>query len=205
VGAGHPHVLPGCDDRRLARDVRKGPVDQQVLHDAELTQRRAAEREARADRGPGGQTHRDGVLAVVDGHGARTVDAPLVGGVGPERAVPVDVVRGDVEHDGGVRSDRRAPVELEARQLDGEHVLVGQHGVQQRQPDVARGDGAQAGGAQDRREHAHGRRLAVGAGDGQPGGAAGRAQPPGELDLAEDLDPRGRRGDEQRRVGTPAG
>ena len=60
--------------------------------------------------------------------------------------------------------------------------------------------------AQDRREHLHGRRLAVGAGDGEPRrGAVRAAQPPGELDLAPDRDA-GRRGrGEQRLVGPPAG
>ena len=58
---------------------------------------------------------------------ARDRDRPaqrprLGGGVGGHRAVPVEVVLGDVEHapDGG--HDRRRPMQLEARQLDGQHV-----------------------------------------------------------------------------------
>ena len=56
------------------------------------------------------------------------------------------------------------------------------------------GDRAPAGGPQHRREHPHRRGLAVGAGDDQPRrGVVGRAQPPGQLDLAPDRDAGARR------------
>ena len=170
-----------------------------------LADGRAAEGEAGAARRPGGQAHRLGVLAVVDRHRAGPVDAALVGGVRVERAVPVDVVGREVEHDRGVRGDRRAPVELEARQLDGQHVVAGQDGVEQRQADVAGGHRAQPGGGQHGGQHAHRGRLAVGARHGEPGGRALRPQPPGELDLADHLHAGRRGGDQQRRVGPPAG
>ena len=43
-------------------------------------------------------------------------------GVGVHRAVPVEVVLGDVEHHARLRPQRRRPVQLEARQLDGEQL-----------------------------------------------------------------------------------
>jgi hypothetical protein len=60
------------------------------------------------------------------------------------------VVVGDVEHARRRGADVLRPVQLEARELDREHVvgLGRQHGVEQRQADVAGGDGAQPGGAQ---------------------------------------------------------
>ncbi len=58
--------------------------------------------------------------------------------------------------------------------------------------------------SQDRGQHADGRRLAVGAGEGQPRRGALVAQPPGQLDLADDLDPGPRGLGQQRVVGTPA-
>ena len=63
--------------------------------------------------------------------------------------VPVEVVLGEVEHDGGLGGHRVGVVELEAGQLDGEHVvgLGVHHRLDDRQPDVADRGGAQAGGA----------------------------------------------------------
>ena len=61
-------------------------------------------------------------------------------------------------------------VELEARQLHGEHVVRRRvhHRLDDREADVADRDAAQAGRAQDRVEHLHGRGLAVRAGDREP-------------------------------------
>ena len=61
----------------------------------------------------------------------------LVARVVGHRAVPVQVVLGDVEHHAGLRSQRRRPVQLKARQLDREQIgrLV-QH-VEHRVADVA--------------------------------------------------------------------
>ena len=80
------------------------------------------------------------------------------------------MVLGDVEHGGRLGAHRVGVVELEAGQLDGEHVVrLGVHDrLDDRQADVADRDAAQPGGAQDRVEHLHGRGLAVGAGDRQP-------------------------------------
>ena len=82
-------------------------------------------------------------------------------------------------------------MQLEAGELDGQHVvrLGVHHRLHDRQADVAAGHGPQAGGAQHRLEHLHGRGLAVGAGDGQPRRGLGRVpEPPGQLHLAPDRD-----------------
>ena len=81
------------------------------------------------------------------------------------------MVLGDVEHGGGLGAHRVGVVQLEAGQLDREHVvrLGVHHRLDDRQPDVADGGAAQPGGAQDRVEHLHGRGLAVGAGDASQG------------------------------------
>ena len=113
----------------------------------------------------------------------------------PTAGVPVEVVLGDVEHGGGLGAHRVGVVQLEAGELDREHVVrLGVHDrLDDRQADVADRDAAQAGGAQDRVEHLHGGGLAVGAGDAQPrGGVVRVAQPPGQLDLAPDRDARAR-------------
>ena len=64
-----------------------------------------------------------GVGEVVDARHLRALeDAALVGRVGVERPVPVEVVGRDVEHRGRLRGHRVREVQLEARQLDGEDV-----------------------------------------------------------------------------------
>ena len=148
---------------------------------------------------------------VVDGGALDAfVDAALVGGVVGHRVravVPVEVVLGEVEDDRGLGAHRLCVVELEAGQLDGEDVVgLGVHDrLDDRPTDVADRRTAQAGRAQDRVEHLHRGGLAVGAGDGQPGGGVlGIAQPPGELDLAPDRDAAGRGLREQGRGGLPA-
>ncbi len=132
--------------------------------------------------------------------------------------MPVKVIVGEVEDDGGVRRDGVRPVQLEAGQLHGEHLVSGPDRVDHRQPDVAAGHHVDLGGAQDRLQHADRRGLAVGAGDRQPRGRRcspahrrGRrfrfllVQPPGEFDLADHLDTgRGRRR-QQRRIRPPTG
>ncbi len=102
---------------------------------------------------------------------------------------------------------RRDVVQLEARQLDRDHVVrLGVHdGLRQRQADVAGGDAAQPGRAEDRVQHLHGRGLAVGAGDAQPRGRVlGVAQPPRQLHLAPHRDSALPRLHQQRRVGAEA-
>ena len=136
----------------------------------------------------------------------RCVHPALGRGVLVERAVPVDVVGSDVEADRRPRRDGVRPVQLEARQLDGDDVerLGVEDRLEDRRADVAGAARPQAGGPQDRREHLHRRRLAVGAGHGQPGRGAGqRTHPPRELDLAPHRDA-GRQGaGEERLVGPP--
>ena len=137
------------------------------------------------------------------------VDAALGRGVRVDRAVPVEVVVGDVEHRGGLRRASRAdPVQLEARQLDGQHVVraAGRSPPRARRADVARGHGADA-----RRRcsiEASIRTVVVlplvpvSASHGA--GPVGRPQPPGQLDLAPDGDAGGGGLREQRVVGPPA-
>ena len=130
----------------------------------------------------------------------------LVGGVGVERAVPVDVVGRDVEHCGRRELDRRRPVQLEAGDLDGDDVVgrVGSDHLDEGQSDVARSDRARPRREQDRLEHLHRGRLPVGPRDTQP--RHGRvAQPPGQLHLAPHGHARVGGSDQQRLVGSPAG
>jgi hypothetical protein len=118
------------------------------------------------------------------------------------------VVLGDVEDRGGLGGHRLRVVELEAGELDGEHVVgLGVHDrLDDRQADVAHRRGPEAGREQDRLQHLDGRGLAVGAGDGQPRcRVLGVAQPPGELDLAPDRDTPLGRLREQRRGRLPPG
>ena len=144
----------------------------------------------------GDQRRGDRVAGVGDGHRGQAQDARLRVPVGREGAVPVGVVVGDVEDDGGGRRERGGPVQLEAGELDGDDVVGGRAVVldggddlDQRAPDVPGGDGAAAVGQQDRLEHGDRRRLAVGAGDREPrrGRAVGarHPQPPGELRFAD--------------------
>ena len=210
VGPGDAEVGQGGELGGLAGHVRARPVDEQVLDQPQLAGARNAEGEADPGTGPGREPDRLGVLAVVHGDGPGRVDAPLRRRVGVEAPVPVQVVGRHVEHHRGVRPDGGGPVELEARELHREHVvrLLGQDRVEQGQADVAGRDRAPPGGFEDRGEHAHGRRLAVGAGHGQPGRRRTvevGLQPPGKLDLTDHLDAgRGRR-DEQRCIGSPSG
>jgi len=78
--------------------------------------------------------------------------------------VPVEVILGDIEHDACLRAQRRRPVQLEARQLDGQQLggLIQdvEHGI----ADVAAQQGATTGGDQHRVQHRRRGGLAVGAG-----------------------------------------
>ena len=133
---------------------------------------------------------------------------PLSRGVRLEVAVPVEVVGRDVEAGARQRPQRGCRVQLEARELHGQHVvrLRVQHRLEHGRARVADRGAAQAGGGEHRGEHRHGRGLAVGAGDREPGRApGGRAHPPGQLHLAPHGDAR-RGGAGQHRVrGRPAG
>lgn len=177
----------------------EGPVGQDVVDDADHRQARHAEGEPD---GPAPLDHvglpdhplGGGVLHVVDaGHPGALVHAGLGRGIRLEGAVPVHVVRCEVEAARGERGDAVAVVQLEAGQLDGEDVVgLGVHDrLEDRGADVADRRGAQPGRGEDRGQHLHGRGLAVGAGDGEPRrGALAWPQPPGQLDLAPHRDPR---------------
>lgn len=202
--------------RVLLPVLHEGPVDQDAVDHTELGG--AGGGEGEADRAAAllhvGLAHQvlgRLVLRVVHaGDGVALVDPALVGDVRLHGAVPVEVVRGQVEHGGGVGAQRGRPVQLVAGQLDREHVvlLLAEDDVEQRDADVADGGGAQPGRLQDRGEHPGGGGLAVGAGDREPGRGCASVQvpqPPGQFDIAPDRHARlgGRR--EQRLVGPPAG
>jgi len=95
-------------------------------------------------------------------------------------------------------------VQLEAGQLDGQHVIrIGvQNRLEQRRADVPRTRGAQPGRAQDTGEHLDRRRLAVGAGDRDPGRGTGlRAHTPRKLHLTPDRYAARGRGEQEGVVG----
>ena len=77
-------------------------------------------------RGAGAAIEQRGGLAVVEARD-RDVAAQHPGlrrAVGGHRAVPVEVVLGEVEHRPGEGAHRRRPLELEARQLHGQHPVA---------------------------------------------------------------------------------
>ena len=195
LGRTSPTVPSSCADSLPVR--HEGTVDEQVVDDAEHRQRRCAEGEpdraaALDDVGLLDHPQRHGVLDVVDGRLLRAlVHARLGRDVGVHRAEVVDVVVGDVEADRRHRAHGVDERQLRRTDLDGDHVeLVVHHDVDQGVPDVAGRDGAVAGRAQHRLEHQRRGRLAVRAGDAQPGrGAVGVAQAPGQLQLAPHRDP----------------
>ncbi len=169
-----------------------------------------AEPEADPHRRGGGrqQAGRDRVVEPDDRDPA--VQRPrLVARVGGHRAVPVEVVLGDVEHHAGLRPQRRRPVQLEARQLDGQQLGGLDQHVEHRVADVAAQQRAAPGGDQHRVQHRRRGGLAVGAGHHQPAPrravAAGLVQPPGQFDVAPDRHARGGRGGQHRRGGRQAG
>ena len=169
-----------------------------------------AEPEADPHRRGGGrqQAGRDRVVEPDDGDPA-VQHAGLVAGVGVHRAVPVEVILGDVEHHARLRTQRRRPVQLEARQLDGQQLggLIQdvEHGV----ADVAAQQRAATGGHQHRVQHRRRGGLAVGAGHHQPAPrrpvAAGIVQPPSQFDVAPDRHPRRGGSGQHRRGGRQAG
>ncbi len=112
-----------------------------------------------------------------------------------------------VQDHGGVQVDVVHPVQLEAGELDGEHVVldVVEDGLHDGAADVADGGDLPAVGAEDRLDHLRGGGLAVGAGDAEPrDGAVGLLHAPGELGLPPDGDARGARLLQQGRGGSPA-
>ena len=148
-----------------------------------------------------------GVGDVVDAGALHAlVDPALVGGVVGHPVGPAYQSRwssATLSTAADCGAHRVGVVQLEAGQLDGEHVvrLGVHHRLDDRQPDVADGDAAQAGGPQDRVEHLHGRGLAVGAGHAQPRACRGRGSRSRQASSTSPQTgmPRARRLGEQRR------
>ncbi len=173
-------------------------VDEQVLDHAEVTLCRGTEPEA--DRPAAFDDVRlpdhllgDGVGEVVHArHPGPFVDPGLGVPVRRGAAVPVQVVGRQVEAHRGVRRHGPHQVQLEAGQLDGQHVVTREavgahvaHDVDQGGPDVAGGPGPQPGRPQHLPQQLDGGRLPVGPGDDQPRRPEDAAlEPPGELHLA---------------------
>jgi hypothetical protein len=181
--------------------VDEGPVGQDVVDDPDHRGCRYAARET--DRSAA--LHDVGVhdellgLEICDVVHARDVGVVVDPPLGPEvlgvGAVPVEVVGRDVEDGGCHGGDGALPVELEAGQLDGEHVvrLRVQDRLEDGCADVAGARRPQAGSAQDRGEHVDGGRLAVRAGDREPGRRTfSGPHAPGQLHLSPHGDARGR-------------
>ena len=191
------------------------PVDQQVVDDSQHRQSRGAQGEA------------DGAGTL---HHLRVLDHPLGGGVGDVvDAGDLHTLRRSWPWRRGSRTappchskwsgcrfsttaecmrQRVRPVQLVAGQLDRQHVvrLGVEHRLHHRSADVADRRGPQPGGPQHRLQHLGRGRLAVGAGDAEPGHRPPRpAESPGELRLTPDADPGGCRRGEQRVARTPAG
>ncbi len=164
--------------------------------------------------------HRGLVAQVVDaGDPGARVDLGLRVAVRLGRAVPVVVIVGEVQAHAGQRGQSARAgggqvVQLEARELDDEHVEAGRvaHGVEHGHADVAAGRDARSALLQHRGRQLGRRGLAVRAGDEDP--LRGRCDlvphAPGELDVAPDghslplgplqkgmLRPEARRHDEQ--------
>ena len=128
-------------------------------------------------------------------------DAELRVAVCLEAAVPVEMVRLEVEEDGDVAGERVDVLELEARQLaDDPCVVAGGLGrVGESATDVSGDLDRAPGGTEHRAEQLGCGRLPVRAGDAdQP--RAGRQQPVAELDLAPDRDAARARADDERRL-----
>ncbi len=184
-------------DQRLAV-VEDRPLGQRHLA---LRRRTAAEGDAPPAAAEVGAGERR-VVGVVDGEVVVALvgeDAQLRRQVGVEVAVAVEVVGREVEEDAALGGEVRGVLELEAGGL-ADHRRVGLQPAGQRgerRADVA-GDGDRlARRAVDVPEQLDRRRLAVGPGDGEE--AIGD-RPPGQLELADDVEPALQRGSDHRRL-----
>ncbi len=162
------HVCQFRQRHRLGAGT-ESPVNQRPASRPELAWARLAERDhhhpfgSAIPDGRRGQPRRPLVVGIADRDRPACEDLGFVGRVGLEAAMPVQVVRGDIEQRRGLRSDRRGPVQLEARQLDRDHFVglwLGHH-VDQRGADVSPGDAAIAGRRQYLGEHPNRGRLTV--------------------------------------------
>ncbi len=114
--------------------------------------------------------HHLGVVGEADGDVAGALvgeDPGLRRRVGRQRAVPVEMVGGEVEPRRGGAAEALGPGQAEARALDDEGVDVEVDGGDERDVGVAGGDGAHAGGLEHGDGEQRRRRLAVGPGDGE--------------------------------------
>ncbi len=119
------------------------------------------------------------------------VHASLVGRVGLDAPMPVQVIRVHVQTDRRQRRDRVCRVQLEARQLNREHLGIGVDRARDRSTDIADLFDLDARAAQDLTEHTHGRGLAVRARHRQPRATRVRAlllETPGEFHLSPQVD-----------------
>jgi hypothetical protein len=201
VAAGRADVSD-LDERQSV--IAERPRHEPTVDDPELARGRLAEGEA--DRARTHQRGHPGVVRIAD----RDRPGPyphLRLLVGIQRVVPVEVIRRQVQQRAGRGRDRRREVQLLTGQLDGEDVVrrIGEHGVDERLPDIADRDRSQASRAQHRLEHVHRRGLAVRTRHRQPGCRTGAPQLPGQLDLAPDRNAAGGRIGQKRVVRTQPG
>ena len=124
-------------------------------------------------------------------------EAGLGGGIGLERAVPVEMVRRQVDEAPDPRPELLHPLELEARHLGDRHVGVAADGGDQGRAEVAADEGTSARPCERETHEARGRALAVRAGDGDHGARKKRRR---HLDLAPHRKAAPKRGREQRRL-----
>ena len=198
VRAAAPAASPGLEQHLPGRVGGERAVDQRAGPHAELAGRRLAERDGhrvrvprpRARPPPGRRRRRPRPAPAA---------APGLGvAVGGHRAVPVEVVVGDVEHARRGGRERGGPVQLEARQLHGEHVVGGRARRRRRgdhstsgRPTLPAATARRPAASRIASSMADRRRLAVGAGDREPRRGlavrAGDAQPPGQLRLPDHL------------------
>ena len=155
---------------------------------------RAREREQQpAPFRAGGELEHGGVVAVQHPHvriGGVAKQLALVGVIGLDRGIAVQVVGGEVGEDADVGREVGAVVQLEGRDLDREpRIAVAPHGdVGERAADVPRRLGGEPRGAQQM-GHQRGRSgLAVRSGDGDRARPRGGERAEAEIDFGQDGD-----------------
>ena len=97
------------------------------------------------------------------------------------------MIRGDIEHRSRMQAQAVRPMQLKAGQFDCQYVVVDfvQHRLDDRTPDITDRGGGQAGSSEHGFQHADGGRLAIRAGDRQPGHLPVRqAHPPRQFHLS---------------------
>ncbi len=191
VQAAHRQIL-GVQQRRLA--ARQPAVGQaEIRFGRRLIQAEGEDAPAAARHG-----HDAPVLAIEHLHGLPVEDPRLCRGILVQAGIAIEVIVADVEHRRRVCREALRGFQLEAGQF--EHpdlrqlarIEAGHQGAERGRADVARHRRPPAGGTAKLAGHGGGRRLAVGAGDGDELAAVAQAQFAqglGEqLDLADDGD-----------------